>query len=330
MKVGVYFDVRNPGGQQPWPHVYGEVIELCEEAERLGAHSAWFSEHHGFVDGYLSQPLTLAAAVAGRTTRIRLGTAVLVATLRRPAHLAEEAAVVDLISDGRLDLGIGAGYRRSEFELYGIDPDAKPLARLFAAYGELRRIFDGDELNPPPVQQPLPIWLGCNGPVGARTVGRLGGRLLSLRRRIIDDYHQGLREGGHVVASSSVSGPVNLFLADDPDRVRPAVRAAYRYRWESYAAHADGPASPARDMDRAEAIGLSGGQAGLLIARVEDAARLLREHFAGVSVESIFTWARLPGVAPEAMHRHLELWCRDLPTLLAEGTGATQQEVHGV
>ena len=120
--VGVWFDLRNPPAWRQDPaRLYGFTLELCEEAEHLGADSVRFSEHHGFEDGYLPQPLTFAAAAAARTSRVRLGTGILVAPLRKTAQLAEEAAVVDIISGGRLDLGLGAGYRPPEFELFGTD-----------------------------------------------------------------------------------------------------------------------------------------------------------------------------------------------------------------
>ena len=112
MNVGVYFDLRNaPPWRQDPARLYGFTLELCEEAERLGAHSVWLSEHHLFDDGYLPQPLTFAAAVAARTTRVRIGTAVLLAPLHSAAEIAEQVAVVDLVSNGRVDLGLGAGYR---------------------------------------------------------------------------------------------------------------------------------------------------------------------------------------------------------------------------
>ena len=90
-------------------------------AERLGADSVWLSEHHLFEDGYLPQPLTMAAAIAARTKRIRIGTAVLLAALRPAVQIAEEAAIVDLVSGGRLVLGFGAGYVPREFEAYGAE-----------------------------------------------------------------------------------------------------------------------------------------------------------------------------------------------------------------
>src|SRR5690242_5556583 len=94
---------------------------MCEEAELLGCESVWLTEHHLFDDGYLPQPLTFAAAVAARTRRLRIGTAIVIAPLHHPVELAEQAAVVDIISHGRLELGLGAGYRVPEFQLYGAE-----------------------------------------------------------------------------------------------------------------------------------------------------------------------------------------------------------------
>jgi|SRR5947209_3134035 len=117
--VGVYFDLRNPQQWRQNPsRLYSFTLEACEEAERLGASSVWFSEHHLFDDDYLASPLTFAAAVAARTSRVRLGTAIVIAPLHHPAELAEQSVLVDLVSDGRLDQGIGAGYRDPEFDLY--------------------------------------------------------------------------------------------------------------------------------------------------------------------------------------------------------------------
>src|SRR5579862_5551896 len=96
MNVGLYFDLRTRRelGHDP-ARTYGFVLEACEEADRAGIHSAWFTEHHSFPDAYLPQPLTMAAAVAARTRRLRVGTSVVLAPLRSPVQIAEEAAVVD-------------------------------------------------------------------------------------------------------------------------------------------------------------------------------------------------------------------------------------------
>jgi len=113
-RVGLYFDLRNPPAWEvPWTQHYARALQTMEQAEALGASALWLTEHHFFADGYLPQPLTMAAAVAARTTRVRIGTAVYLPLLRNPVQVAEEAAIVDILSGGRLDLGIGVGYQRS-------------------------------------------------------------------------------------------------------------------------------------------------------------------------------------------------------------------------
>jgi alkanesulfonate monooxygenase SsuD/methylene tetrahydromethanopterin reductase-like flavin-dependent oxidoreductase (luciferase family) len=167
MNVGLYFDLRDPPAwRQGWSRTYGFALEMCEEAEHLGAHSIWLSEHHLFEDGYLPQPLTFAAAVAARTNLVRIGTAIVVAPFRHPVHLAEEAAIVDAISGGRLDLGLGAGYRAPEFALFGADPATSRYRQTEALVRDLRRIWAEGAVTPPPLQSPLPVWLGYNGPSG--------------------------------------------------------------------------------------------------------------------------------------------------------------------
>ena len=120
LKVGLFFDLRNPPGwRRPWADHYAATLELIEGAEAKGADAVWLSEHHFFEDGYLPQPLTFAAAVAARTARVRIGTAITIAALRHPLHLAEEAAIVDILSAGRVELGIGASYRIPYYETVG-------------------------------------------------------------------------------------------------------------------------------------------------------------------------------------------------------------------
>src|SRR5689334_5499750 len=148
LKVGLFVDGRNPPEwQRPWPDHYARLVDIAVEADELGADCIWLTEHHGFEDGYLAQPLVLAAAIAARTRRARIGTAVTLAPIRHPLHLAEEAAVVDLLSRGRLELGIGAGYVPDEFDMFGADI-ATRFADLDATYLQLRDLFASSTLTP--------------------------------------------------------------------------------------------------------------------------------------------------------------------------------------
>jgi alkanesulfonate monooxygenase SsuD/methylene tetrahydromethanopterin reductase-like flavin-dependent oxidoreductase (luciferase family) len=185
VELGIIFDLRNPHRWRRKPsELYGSTLELCQEAERLGVKSIWLSEHHQFDDDYLPQPLVFAASVAARTSRVRIGTAVTLAPMRSMPLLAEEAAIVDLVSDGRLELGIGAGYMRHEFALFGSSYDERRATTVRYATG-LRELWASGQVTPSPVQERLPFWLGFQGPVGARRTGRLGEGLLSIRKELL-------------------------------------------------------------------------------------------------------------------------------------------------
>jgi alkanesulfonate monooxygenase SsuD/methylene tetrahydromethanopterin reductase-like flavin-dependent oxidoreductase (luciferase family) len=133
---------RYPGDPRSDQELYRQALALAEEADTFGLDSVWVSEHHFVDDAYLPALLPMCAAIAARTRRARVGTALLLAPLHDPVRLAEDAAVVDLISGGRLVLGLGLGWRAEEFDALGI-PLASRVPRLLAAVDVLRQAWSG-------------------------------------------------------------------------------------------------------------------------------------------------------------------------------------------
>ncbi|MHB8670482.1 MAG: LLM class flavin-dependent oxidoreductase [Acidimicrobiales bacterium] len=323
MEVGLYFDLRNPPPwRQDWSRLYGFTLEMCEEAERLGVSSVWLSEHHLFEDGYLPQPLTFAAAVAARTRRVRIGTAILIAPLRSAIQIAEEAAVVDIVSGGRLELGLGAGYRVPEFELFGAD-----MGRRYATTDErareLRAIWSAGRVTPPPVQDRVPIWMGYQGPQGARRAGLLGEGLLSIDPSLLEPYRAGLAEGGADPSTARMAGVLSGFVSDDPESEWPTVAKHLAYQWDSYRRYmVEGtgqPDPPPIDPERWRQRRTPSGLPRFLHATPSDAAEAIRARLAGLPVGTVYLWASLAGMSEEVVARHVQLVCTELRPLLQAG-----------
>lgn len=300
MRVGLFLDLRNPAGwRRPWDEHYARTMERIVEADRLGIDSIWLTEHHFFDDGYLPQPLTFAAAVAAATGRVRIGTAVLLAALRQPLHVAEQAAVVDLLSGGRFELGVGAGWSEREYEAFGAD-----LSRRYRlteeALGRVRELLETGAVMPPPLQKPLPLWLGYQGPKGARRAGRLGVGLLSMDGALLEPYRAGLQEGGHDPQEARMAGLADIIVADDPEEAYARVLPHYAEQVNSYrrVRSPDAPDLSVADVDK---------PGGIKVLTADDAVAALREQTAGLPVHDVRLWMSISGMPDDLVDRHIEL-----------------------
>lgn len=196
MRFGLFGGARTKRGTNLGTgdsHSYRGFIEYVVEAERLGFDSAFLVEHHFTGQGQVSASLTLLAYLAARTSRIRLGTAIVVLPWHNPVLIAEQAATLDLLSGGRLDLGVGKGYRAAEFDGFCI-PQAEATERFDEAIAIIRKAwttearfshhgtrwhFNDIVVEPAPVQRPHPpLWLAAGSPDSIRRAAREGFNLL--------------------------------------------------------------------------------------------------------------------------------------------------------
>ncbi len=192
MKFGLFHSVQlpNPLEQERY---YREALEQVLHAERLGYNSVWITEHHFTRHGIVSATLSVLAYLAGLTETIRLGTAVTVLPFHNPVQLAEQTATVDLLSNGRLDLGVGRGYQWGEFHRMGV-PMNEATRRFEESIDVLTRAWTSTEpfdhrgefwnfndltVQPKPVQRPHPpIFVAASGTESMARVARNDWNLL--------------------------------------------------------------------------------------------------------------------------------------------------------
>src|SRR4029453_18056354 len=120
VNFGTFLLMQSPSARSS-QEIFARGVEMSQAAESLGFRNVWLAEHHFSTYGYLSRPVQLATYIAAKTRTIRVGTAVIVVPLHHPLVIAEEIATVDLLTAGRLDVGLGRGYQRYEFERLGVD-----------------------------------------------------------------------------------------------------------------------------------------------------------------------------------------------------------------
>jgi alkanesulfonate monooxygenase SsuD/methylene tetrahydromethanopterin reductase-like flavin-dependent oxidoreductase (luciferase family) len=209
--------------------LYASAIDMCAWAEGRGALTAVFSQHHGTDDGYLPSPIPIAAAVAARTQTLPISVAALLLALYEPVKLAEDLAVVDLISRGRVSYVIGIGYRPEEFAMFDVDPKQR-AALVEDRIGLLRRLWAGEEVEvdgrpvrvtPPPFTPGGPLLAyGGGSEAAARRAARLGMLFMA------ETHDATLEEAYRAEGGESAPGcffapsgvPLTVFVADDPER----------------------------------------------------------------------------------------------------------------
>jgi len=192
MDIGTFLLMQSPSARSS-KEIFDRGVELAVAAEALGYHNVWMAEHHFSTYGYLSRPAQLATYLAAKTTRLRVGTAVIVVPLHHPMVVAEEIATADILSGGRFDIGLGRGYQHYEFERFGLQLD-EGRARFDESVDIIVKSFEGKpftydgklyklpetSLFPQPLQKPHPpVWIVAQSPYAIEATVRRGFNVLT-------------------------------------------------------------------------------------------------------------------------------------------------------
>jgi luciferase family oxidoreductase group 1 len=192
MDFGTFLLMQSPSARPP-QEIYTRAIEIAQAAETFGFRNIWLAEHHFSTYGYLSRPLQLATYIAAKTTRLRVGTAVVVVPLHHPLVVAEEIATLDLLAGGRVDVGLGRGYQHYEFERFGLELTSH-RGRWEESLDIILKSFEGKPFSyegkhfqipettvfPHPVQRPHPpLWMVAQSPESIETAVRRGFNVLT-------------------------------------------------------------------------------------------------------------------------------------------------------
>jgi probable F420-dependent oxidoreductase len=278
--LGLFTGQVPQGSPRTIAREYRETLELVRLAEATGFDSVWVSEHHGASDGYLPSLLPMLGAFAAATERIQLGTGVILAPLHHPLRLAEDAAVVDQLSDGRLLLGLGIGWREEEFRMMGVPMRERGLraeetieilrrawtGRRFSFHGRAYA-FDRVRVTPQPARPGgPPIYLGGYSELAVRRAGRLADGYIADAmpaedvRRSVAMAEEAAASAGRDPGSIGLALTQNAFVGPAPEAweiVAPGV-AHQLGAYEAWGAGADTPErddltipdQPAEDLRR--------------------------------------------------------------------------------
>lgn len=326
LRLGAVYDFRNPpeSGMKT-PDFYAAIMDQVAGLDALGLDLIWFTEHHFVDDGYLPSWIPVASAMAARTKHARFSCDVCLLPFNHPIRLAEDLAVLDNISNGRVEIGVGMGYAPHEFRGFGL-PVSRRLSLTDEGLAVLRRAFTGDKFSfqgkrydftdvkiTPGFVQPggPPLWVAAMAAPGAHRAARFDTHLLPQgpRATSLDLWRNELTASGRDPSNYRVGIIRSCLVTDDPERDWPAIRAGERRRMEVYGKFR-------------EAAGGHGGVKGIteearipqtwVVGDVDHCVNELAAFIREYGLTDIVTWAVPPGMRPDQMTGSLERFARDV------------------
>ena len=251
LRIGVCYDFRNPPDSGvSHQTLYGEILEQVQWLDEIGADLVWFTEHHFVDDGYLPSWIPVASAMAAVTRHVRFGTDICLMPFNHPIRLAEDLAVLDNLSGGRVEVGMGMGYAPHEFRGFGM-PVGRRLSLMDEGIEVLQHCFTGEKFSyqgkryrfedviiTPGYVQPggPPLWIAAMSEAGAKRAARYNTNFLpqGLKHRSFDPWVETLDKSGRSPRDYRVGIIRSILVTEDRDTDWPLIRAAEVYRMKLY------------------------------------------------------------------------------------------------
>jgi natural product biosynthesis luciferase-like monooxygenase protein len=348
MKFGLLHLFENPGHKTE-KAVVEENLEMVQGADEMGYDSVWLAEHHFSEYGVMPSISVMAAALAAQTKRIRIGSGVVVLPLHNPIRVAEEFAMVDLLSDGRLEFGVGRGYQPSEFAGFGVNMEDS--RERFDEYLEvILKLWSGEEVTfdgkyiqldgvrvrPKPLQDPHPpVWAAALSPGSFSLVGSKGHNLLfpppwAPSTTAIDAYRQSLAAAGHDPESKRVAALVHLYVDDDTERAKRDFEDPLIWYYRTFSglvarpASASAPASyehygSLRDLTQTVTYDQLLDLDGVVVGDPETCIRKIRHLDEIYGLSDILFWTLLGGLDHRKVMRSMELCAKHVMPRFQDG-----------
>jgi alkanesulfonate monooxygenase SsuD/methylene tetrahydromethanopterin reductase-like flavin-dependent oxidoreductase (luciferase family) len=333
MQFGFMQDFRNP---QPWarpyPELYRAMLDQTIRAEELGYDHVWLTEHHFTEDGYNPSLLPTAAAIATRTSRIRIGTFILLLPFQQPVRAAEDAICVDIWSDGRFDLGVGQGYSYKEFDALCM-PRKERSARLREGVDLIQRLwteekvtFDGKftqvkdmRLEPRCVQQPtIPMWIGARAEKATRRVAQMGCHLMAtLGPDPAPWYIDELKAAGRNPADFHIAQLRMVYVADTEDQAWEDAQAHIFSMMEFYGEILTEANDAPGDKDiwhytKPEELRNSAFADAVMIGTPDQVNKKMEKFCQEFQCTHFIMSTQLPGLDPKKATRSLEMFAKEV------------------
>jgi alkanesulfonate monooxygenase SsuD/methylene tetrahydromethanopterin reductase-like flavin-dependent oxidoreductase (luciferase family) len=314
LELMMRFDLRAPEWGTPSRELYATMLDMAAWADVQGFDVVRVSEHHSSEDGYCPSPLIALAAIAARTSSVRLRAMALLLPLYDPLRVAEDVAVLDQISGGRAELAIGAGYRHEEFEMFGRKRKDR-VALVESGIDILRKAWTGEKfrykdmdvrITPRPLQPGGPPILLCgSSAAAARRAARIADGFAPMDTSLFAHYEDELRVlGKQVPASFPRMSPAFVYVAEDPELAWSKLGRHALHETNSYASWLDGDAANG-PFDAAAELGAVRENPAYRVVTPEECVALIRD----LGPHAIFTLHPLiSGLDPVTAWEGLELF----------------------